>query len=77
MFEKIAYEKFSGRRLHAWLKDELKFKTKNGKPLTVSNIYIILRNTFHYGTFEYPKGGGQWYIGKHTPIITKELFDQV
>ncbi len=77
MFEKVAYEKYSGRRLHAWLKDEIKFKTKNGKPLTVSNIYIILKNTFYYGSFEYPKGGGQWYIGKHTPIITKELFDQV
>lgn len=77
MFEKVAYEKFSGRRLHVWLKDEMKFNTKNGKPLTVSNIYIILRNTFYYGSFEYPRGRGQWYIGKHTPIITKELFDQV
>ena len=77
MFEKVAYEKYSGRRLHVWLKDELKFKTKNGKPLTVSNIYIILRNTFYYGSFEYPRGGGKWYQGKHTPIIAKELFDKV
>jgi len=77
MFEKVAYEKYSGRRLHSWLKDEIKFKTKNGKPLTVSNIYIILRNTFYYGMFEYPRGGGRWYQGKHTPIITKELFDKV
>ena len=23
------------------------------------------------------KGGGQWYKGKHTPIISKELFDSV
>ena len=77
MFEKVAYEKYSGRRVHSWLKDEMKFKTKNGKPLTVGNIYIILRNTFYYGSFEYPRGGGQWYQGKHIPIITKELFDQV
>ena len=77
MFEKVAYENMSGRRLHAWLKDEIKFKTKNGKPLVVGNIYIILRNPFYYGSFEYPKGGGQWYTGKHTPIITKELFDKV
>jgi site-specific DNA recombinase len=77
MFEKVAYEKCSGRRLHTWLKDEMKFKAKSGKPLTLSNIYITLRNTFYYGTFEYPKGGGQWYTGKHTPIITKELFDNV
>jgi site-specific DNA recombinase len=77
MFEKIAYENYSGRRLHAWLKDEMKFKTRNGKVFSISNIYITLRNTFYYGTFEYPKGGGQWYTGKHTPIITKELFDAV
>ena len=77
MFEKIAYERYSGRRLHAWLKNEIKFATKNGKPLTISNIYIILRNHFYYGSFEYPKGGGQWYTGKHTPIITKDLFDKV
>ncbi|MCX6716448.1 MAG: recombinase family protein, partial [Candidatus Taylorbacteria bacterium] len=77
MFEKVAYENCSGRRLHTWLKDEVKFKTKSGKPLTLSNIYITLRNTFYYGMFEYPRGGGQWYQGKHEPIITKELFDQV
>lgn len=76
MFEKLAYEKWSGRRLHAWLKDEIKFKTKNGKPLTLSNVYIVIRNHFYYGTFEYPKNSGQWYQGKHIPIITKELFDR-
>ena len=77
MFEKVAYENMSGRRLHTWLKDEIKFKTRSGKPFTISNIYITLRNTFYYGSFEYPRGGGNWYVGKHTPIITKELFDQV
>lgn len=77
MFEKIAYENYSGRKLFYWLKDEAKFKTKNGKPLSLGNIYMTLRNTFYYGAFEYPKGGGQWYQGKHTPIITKELFDKV
>ncbi len=77
MFEKVAYEKYSGRRVHKWLKDEIKFTTKNGKPLNLSNIYLTLRCHFYYGTFEYPKGGGQWYTGRHIPIITKELFDEV
>lgn len=77
MFEKVAYENISGRRLHAWLKDEVKFRTRNGKVFSISNIYITLRNTFYYGSFEYPKGGGQWYTGRHTPIITKDLFDKV
>ena len=77
MFEKVAYEKWSGRRVHKWLKDEIKFTTKSGKPLNLSNIYLTLRCHFYYGTFEYPKKSGQWYQGKHTPILTKELFDQV
>jgi len=76
MFEKIAYGKYSGRRLYTWLKNDIKFKTKNGKALTISNVYLILRNHFYYGIFEYPRGGGQWYTGKHTPIITKDLFDR-
>ena len=77
IFEKVAYEKWSGRKVHSWLKDDLKFKTKNGKALTLGNIYLTLRNHFYYGTFEYPKNGGQWYQGKHEPIISKELFDKV
>lgn len=77
MFEKVAYENWSGRRVHKWLKDEIKFKTKNGKHLALGNIYLTLRCHFYYGTFEYPRGSGKWYQGKHEPIITKELFDQV
>jgi DNA invertase Pin-like site-specific DNA recombinase len=77
MFEKIAYENYSGRKLYFWLKDEIKFKTKNGKHLHLGNLYMILRNHFYYGTFEYPQGGGQWYQGNHQPLITKSLFDQV
>ncbi|MEK7541057.1 MAG: recombinase zinc beta ribbon domain-containing protein [Patescibacteria group bacterium] len=43
----------------------------------LGNIYLILRNTFYYGEFEYPIKSGNWYQGKHIPIITKELFDKV
>jgi len=76
MFEKIAHENYSGRKLYQWLKEK-NFKTKNDKHLTLSNVYILLRNTFYYGKFEYPKGGGQWFDGVHKPIITKDLFDLV
>jgi len=77
MFEKVAYEKWSGRQLYNWLRYDLDFKTLNGKYLTLSNIYLILENHFYYGTFEYPKKSGNWYQGKHTPIVTKDLFDKV
>jgi DNA invertase Pin-like site-specific DNA recombinase len=77
MFEKVAYDGWSGRKIFRWLIEDIRFKTKSGKPLTLSNIYIILKSTFYYGEFEYPKGGGNWYKGKHEPIITKELYDLV
>ena len=76
MFEKVANEQWSGRKVYRWLR-EIGFKTKNGKPLVLGNVYLILRNHFYYGEFEYPVGSNNWYIGKHTPIISKELFDQV
>lgn len=76
MFEMSA-NGHSGRKIFYWLKDEIKFKTKSGKPLTLSNIFIILKNHFYYGSFEYPKDSGRWFKGNHQPIITKELFDIV
>lgn len=77
MFEKVAYEKWSGKKLYMWLKFELNFRTANGKKhLSLGNIFRILYNPFYYGMFEYPKNSGNWYQGKHEPIISKELFDQ-
>ena len=78
MFEKVAYEQWSGRKIYNWLKFELNLKTRNGnKGLTLSNIYLILENPFYYGVFEYPRKSGNFYTGRHKPIITRELFDLV
>jgi len=78
MFEKVAYEKWSGRKVYNWLKFDLNFKTATGnKNLTLGNIYMILQSHFYYGVFEYPKKSGNWYTGKHEAIITKELFEAV
>lgn len=78
MFEKVAYEHWSGRKIYNWLKFELNFKSlKGNKGLTLSNIYLILQNPFYYGVFEYPRRSGNFYTGKHEPIIAKELFDSV
>ena len=77
IFEKVVYEKWSGRKIFHWLKFDLNFKTRSGnKGLTLSNIYLILQNPIYYGVFEYPRKSGNFYTGKHEPIISKELFDQ-
>jgi hypothetical protein len=44
--------------------------------LSLGNVFKIINNTFYYGRFEFPQGSGLWYDGVHTPIITKELFDE-
>jgi hypothetical protein len=77
MFEKIGYEKWSGRKAYHWLKFDLNFKTIGNKNLSLGNIHRILINPFYYGVFEYPKKSGNWYNGKHEPIISKELFELV
>ena len=77
MFEKVAYEKWTGRKLYHWLKFDLNFRTPYGnKNLTLSNVYKILNTPFYYGEFEYPAKSGNWYKGKHKPIISKELFEK-
>lgn len=78
MFEKVAYEHWSGRKIYNWLKFDLNLRTAAGKKhLSLGNIYKILDNTFYYGVFEYPRKSGNWYTGKHEQIVTKELFDLV
>lgn len=78
IFEKVAYEHWSGRKIHNWLKFDLNFRSAYGKKhLSLGNIYRLLENPFYYGSFEWPKNSGNWYKGKHEPLITKELFDLV
>jgi site-specific DNA recombinase len=76
IFEKIGNDGWSGRQTHRWLTKN-GFKTRTGKRLSLGNLYTVIRNTFYYGEFEYPRGSGNWYQGKHEPLITKELFDKV
>ncbi len=78
MFEKVAYERWSGRKIYNWLKHDLNFRVlPSKKHLSLGNIYRLLENHFYYGVFEYPRNSGNWYQGKHEPLITKELFDAV
>lgn len=52
-------------------------RNKKGKVISRSTIYRILSNPFYYGEFEYPKGSGDWNIGLHESMITKEEFDKI
>jgi DNA invertase Pin-like site-specific DNA recombinase len=76
IFEKMAYEKWSGRKIYHWLKFELNFKTPGNHDLALGSIFRIIQNHIYYGQFEYPRKSDNWYQGKHEPIVTKELFDK-
>jgi site-specific DNA recombinase len=76
MFEKVVYEKWSGRRVYNWLRFELNFHTRGNKPLTLSGVYRIFNMPIYYGPFEYPRNSDNWYQGKHEPIISEELFQK-
>lgn len=49
---------------------------KKGGRLSQSNIYRIFADPFYYGKFEYPKNSGEWYMGSHIPMITREEFEK-
>lgn len=49
-------------------------KTKGGKRWPAGRVKHMLSDIFYYDHFRY---GGEIYEGKHTPLISKAMFDQV
>ncbi len=76
IFERVANDHWSGRKVYHWLKFELNFKSKGNKSVSLSSVFLVLQNPFYHGIFEYPVKSGNWYNGKHSPLITKDLFDK-
>ncbi len=72
IFNKVAYQGFSGRMIKKWL-DDSNFTTKSGCRMPLSKVYVVLQNPFYYGEFQY---GDKWYKGTHKTIITKVLFEK-
>jgi hypothetical protein len=75
MFEMSA-SGMSGRNIVKWA-EEIGFRTRMGKPLSLNGLFSLLVNPYYYGKFEWPIGSGTWYEVNHESIITRGLFDQV
>lgn len=71
MFELYSTGDYSMVSLQEWLKDK-NILSKNGTIISFSRINNILRNDFYYGLIRWH---GQSKIGKHQPLISKQLFD--
>jgi len=76
MFEWVGYEGFSGRQVWDFIHTKW-LRTRNGKKLTLSMVFRMLKSPFYYWEFEYPEGSGNWYKWDYEPLITKELYDEV
>ena len=70
MFELYSTGNYSVVKLQEWLRDK-NLISKNGTIIAYSTIHNILTNPFYYGLIRWH---GKSKTGKHTPIITKQLF---
>ena len=77
MFDYMLTGAYSSLAIWRIFSKELNLKTVKSGKFTKSYIYQIFCNPFYYGDFEYPKKSGNWYMGKHEPIITKDEFDHI
>ena len=73
IFEMYATNKYTLRNL-ADKFNELGLESRTGKKLRSGIIQAMLQNPFYCGVFKYK---GEAHEGKHEPIITKKLFDNV
>lgn len=73
MFELYATGDFStvalGKKMY-----QFGFRSRAGGRVVKSKIHKLLSDPFYYGKFVWK---GQEYLGKHEPVISRDLFDQV
>ena len=55
----------------------MNLRTRRGLKIVRSNMYRLFTNPFYYGAYEWPRGSGNWYQGKHEPMITPNEYDSV
>ncbi len=73
LFELYTTGEYTFHSLANWCKEH-KLKGNLGKEISTSNIPIILQNIFYIGLMKWK---GEIFDGKHTPLISKKLFDRV
>ncbi len=69
--------KYSVNDVWEMARREWKLTSRIGNKIARSSVYKILNNPFYYGEFEYPRGSGNWIVGKHHKMISREEFDKV
>ncbi|MEX0998394.1 MAG: recombinase family protein [Thermodesulfobacteriota bacterium] len=57
--------------------NEWQLTNQKGSKIARSTVYYMLTNPFYYGIYEWKKGSGNWYQGKHKSLITEKEYDQI
>ncbi|MCK9378568.1 MAG: recombinase family protein [Candidatus Moranbacteria bacterium] len=52
------------------------FTNKHNQKVAISSWYAMMNNPFYYGYYEFPSDSGQWFKGKHEPMITQAEFEK-
>lgn len=73
LFEEYSTGKYTLREMEKLCLNWRLF-SRNNKPLHISSIQRILRNSFYIELMKY---NGEVFEGKHKPIISKKLFESV
>lgn len=82
LWKAIIYESMSVDEARQYVSQNWKLQSSRKRPLHNGIMsrclaYRILNNEFYAGRFEYPAGSGNYYDGKHKPMVTREEFDAV
>ena len=77
MFDLMLSGNYSTPKIWEIATKEWGLRNKKGGKIAKSTVYRILTDPFYYGEFEYPKGTGNWYVGKHEPMITRDEYDRI
>ena len=72
-FEAYASGKYTLKEVRKII-NGLGLRGRRDKMLSTSNYQYLLQNPFYYGLIRY---NGEYFEGKHEPIIAKKLFDRV
>ena len=74
MFKMVLKQHHSATKILEIATTEWGLTRPNGKPLSNSTWFKMLHHPFYYGYFDY---NGTRYKGKHTPMLTKQEFNQI
>ncbi len=77
LFDLMLTGSYTPPELVKYANKELRLTNKYNQSLSRSNMYRILKDTFYYGEFEYPKNSGNYYKGQHEPLISKEEYIKI